>query len=1292
MATRRTQAPPPNPATPLLVLAVGSIASVAAAIYFLPWSVVTFAAVLVAAYMAPMPELTGRKDASGRPTAADPGQERALQSFGVWRALRSTLIAPGAHWFPGTNLRVSWMYGVAVALVAYAWPVRVEVATAAPWAPFAAALSAFLTVLGVDAAHRTARYAYDPCRGVGVVDVMHLSGRWIRVGAACLVAAVAAVGGIIAAGMLALPVAASQVVPVTVGVLGVALGVATAVLHLPARTEVLEPWRDTVATRQAWATRWAQSKTFAQTAPVLVSHERVGPMAVDHFEIPVVLGDASSFVLNQQRPMAALVGAGTVAVVLHVPTIDANTGNPIPGTTHPTRVKVVTWIDGDLPAVDAPDTSPEVAALMIECAVTRAIDAFNPAWHRPVWVGAELVSDTDAEQTGPQVWAAQLALTPTSVNWRHLGRELFGNLQQFLGTTVVVARRSPERLFVGPVDSAALSPDLPRPAAYESRSPERYLDDLREEVAWDVRWGAVKGVGGNIPTPQFVVRQTGSLVDGTEVHFVPFMCRDGFPPDVLGLFSPGAESQMRAGIGSAPFVSIQAYPSAAARTPSGERHPQAVVVVHSTKPVPVSPAGLSPSRGVTKEPAQSSAPYWVLRAMFDRAFDAAKLPRPEVVEATGLTKPSSSQRHVWKVRVRLYGTTLDAVRAKESVIASTLSVPWLRFGPDDAEGFLVVYVGNPVRAEFTDERTEQLIASLDWEQAWVDAGVLGTNGRTPRLLSHTTLDKNPDVSVDQFELPAPVSVESIRARLAKVRSATGKMYVDVVEGDKSTIARITSCPHDPMPNSAQLDWDVVDTEAAGRSLALPFATGVDGEPVAWDIRSTPHLMVVGATGSGKSVLMQNLGVGAVAHGWDLYVVDPSKEAADFRFLDGFARAIATTVEQSAQVLDHVLAEATRRKAVNGAHGVGNYRDLPEELRPATMLVMIDEFTSLIVPDSVSSKPSDNLEVERAREATQRTNEYRARIAAAVARLAREARSVGIALVLGTQKLAAKDLENLPGASTLKVNLGRLILGSTTFGDLQSALRQPERAPALGNVIPQGRGVYEPASSGPVLIQAWWDPQGTEHTRSELESRRTPLVEAERLEFTSVEDAIVAGEVEDLGEVDLDWSDVDLKVVVADDVEEVQPPAGAHDEELSPARLVAVDPGPRMIVALGDDASADADEEAVVVDVSGADDVHERIRLVLTAVNANPEIPYLVWRDSTLQRVDEAFDMLWSEMASEALSHTGIDFDLDPVASVDTDDGDEAPAPPSDLLPVAQSAKPKRPPAVAGLWDEAADEF
>ena len=218
-------------------------------------------------------------------------------------------------------------------------------------------------------------------------------------------------------------------------------------------------------------------------------------------------------------------------------------------------------------------------------------------------------------------------------------------------------------------------------------------------------------------------------------------------------------------------------------------------------------------------------------------------------------------------------------------------------------------------------------------------------------------------------------------------------------------------------------------------------------------------------------------------------------------------------------------------------------------------MLIDEFTSLVGRDPLPPRTDDpHLDTER--DIVEAANHAKIEIGVYVGKIAREARSAGVTLALGTQKLSAKMLDTIPGAGDLKTNLSRVLLGKTSWGDRASALRSPGDAPDLDGAIPRGRGLWETTAHPAHIIQTWYATQ--DDFRANLATRIPELPAAERLTLPPDDPHTAAGSrhgtkhttaddtrsTVDLG--DIDFSLTDLEAACAED------PAGmpvASDRDL-----------------------------------------------------------------------------------------------------------------------------------------------
>jgi hypothetical protein len=340
-----------------------------------------------------------------------------------------------------------------------------------------------------------------------------------------------------------------------------------------------------------------------------------------------------------------------------------------------------------------------------------------------------------------------------------------------------------------------------------------------------------------------------------------------------------------------------------------------------------------------------------------------------------------------------------------------------------------------------------------------------------------------------------------------------------------------------------------------------------------------HLYLTGSfVPTHNSVLAQNFVYGALVNGYEVFILDPMKGAADYQFAKDRCVAFAENdIFEAAGILRSVYDKVIERKKMNAAAGVGSINDLAHP--PPPILVLIDEFTSLMGKAMVPAK-SDDPEAEAERLAVVAQNTARAQTGMFVGKIAREARSAGVVLALGTQQLSAKLLDSIPGVGTdLKTNLARTLLGKASYGDRSSALRAPDDAPRLEGAMPPGRGLWEPLTSSAMTIQTWFAPQ--DRFREELVKRVPALAPDQFLDMSSFVAPVIETDNEIIGDGPMPRSKRPAPVPDQEQVIDV------GTIELSLDDLVALEDDP---VEPSDGGGFSLEElEAVDVDAAPADD-------------------------------------------------------------------------------------------------------
>ena len=1276
MAARRTQS---GPATSYATVIAGAslLAAVVATACGVPGAPVVWVALMVAGWLEQAPMFTGKKDQRGFPTPAHPGEQKAMNTYRFWTDLRWRLACPTMDWLPGWPVLGSWLTALAAgALVSFA-PIRPDLPGALVWANIACA---FITVAQVFASRRRTAAEDDQCPGTRIDSVRAPFAD--KKAAISLAVAMVAVGAVT---MFVIGRFTPQLVTVTgpVGALipmsfPVLAGLAAAggVLARPWQSAALATWRELVQVRREWAPRWQMLKS--DPAPYLTGHTTVGAATVDTFDAPASVGAA--FYYQQSAKITPTLGTNMRVAVLEVANADGQ-GQPVPGTCHPLRFDVVMWPADQIPDIAAAGTEPAVAELLIRCGMGWAADMIGFA--RFVLTGADLITIPES----PAVWATQWATT-SEIGLSYVRRNAAGSIASGVRTEVVTDHRA-----MGGQGLMFVGADSDPNTEYDESSgiTAQSMGEVAEEDEWAARWAAVLKQNVNAPVPQFPVKSQADLADGTTIFYQPFVTLSGEDP---AQFMSGLEGKLKATIpGSAPFLSIAWY-SQRGTDRSGERHAQAFTVAWSNKPVP-SISKLATTR--------NDAPKWVISGLMNEAFTAARLTRPEVLVVQAITAPTSRE-HIWQVTLRLYGgVTLSDVRGAATRIKVALGTSWLRVATH-AEGCTIFAGGTPRKVKLArPERDTPRLVALDWEQAWLDSKVSGVAGLLPSLTDVGHLPKNDQVQVLDFDLPAGLALSDIKGAAEKLKTATGNAFVDVRTGiGGASTVRLLVCEVNPLPEHAPYDFAAVDA-----SVGIPFATGIDGDVIAYNPRIDPHILCAGMSGGGKSVVLQSIIYGALIRGWDMYIADPTKGAADFRFAEPYAKAVTVDPFEAAAMMKVIYKEIVRRKNLNSAHAVGNYRDLPEDIRPPHMLVVIDEFTSLMGADPVP-KPSDDPAMDYERDLIVATNQAKSEIGVFAGKIARESRSAGATLVLATQKLSAKLLDTIPGSGDLKVNLSRMLLGKATNGDRMSALRAPFEAPDLGDAVPPGRGLWETTEGTAKVIQGWYDPREQVLLSEELATRLTPLLESEKSdlapfiakipqpegfeEFDRTPAAPVVVELDDL-EMSLDdltldddtsggalpaWAvefaaaqshgpglyadpfvEVDAAAPVAptrpawaDDSDDAQPDHADEDDEMLETFTAPPPPGIPADVAMFGGAMGDAAAELIP---AGDDFGWWKIDATVAWLDAHPWVTRVVFADDELDGLDD-LDTPFRDVLADVLDSRGVaHLLLAPAGNALTDD-------------------------------------
>ncbi len=170
-------------------------------------------------------------------------------------------------------------------------------------------------------------------------------------------------------------------------------------------------------------------------------------------------------------------------------------------------------------------------------------------------------------------------------------------------------------------------------------------------------------------------------------------------------------------------------------------------------------------------------------------------------------------------------------------------------------------------------------------------------------------------------------------------------------------------------------------------LTLALGKDIYGNPVITDLAKMPHLLVAGATGSGKSVCLNTMILSllykATPHDVKLLLIDPKLlELSTYENIPHLMSPVITDPKEASEALKKVIVEMERRYKLFASKGFRNIESFNQsvsfEEKVPYIVVFIDEFADLMF-----TAPS---EVEQA-----------------VTRIAQMARASGIHLVVATQR-------------------------------------------------------------------------------------------------------------------------------------------------------------------------------------------------------------------------------------------------------------------------------------------------
>ena len=258
-----------------------------------------------------------------------------------------------------------------------------------------------------------------------------------------------------------------------------------------------------------------------------------------------------------------------------------------------------------------------------------------------------------------------------------------------------------------------------------------------------------------------------------------------------------------------------------------------------------------------------------------------------------------------------------------------------------------------------------------------------------------------------------------------------------------------------VPSKSRKRIDLADNHLKKGTTNIPIGIDVFGKVHYKDIADMPHLLIAGATGSGKSVMLNVILTALTkqntAEDLRLILVDPKQvELNEYAKVPHLDRPIVTTNEGAVEVIDYAVKLMEERYTLLSKAGVRNIEEynLKSKTKLSKYVIVIDEFADLMM--TAKKGESSDLDIK---EFTARINNLAAfkllagkkitqkdvketiaelkkdalpEVETSIIRIAQKARAVGIHLILATQRPSADVVTGL-----IKANIPTKIAFATT---------------------------------------------------------------------------------------------------------------------------------------------------------------------------------------------------------------------------------------------------------------------
>jgi hypothetical protein len=293
--------------------------------------------------------------------------------------------------------------------------------------------------------------------------------------------------------------------------------------------------------------------------------------------------------------------------------------------------------------------------------------------------------------------------------------------------------------------------------------------------------------------------------------------------------------------------------------------------------------------------------------------------------------------------------------------------------------------------DLLDENPQPILGISRAELEETAANLLSTLKTFGVKVDGNRIEKHPGPVITRYEFKPGMGVKvnqivNLADDLALALSAKHIRIVAPIPGKAAVGIEIPN----KSPQRVYLRDILGSDDYADGAVRLPMALGktTSGEPFVADLALMPHLLVAGATGSGKSVCLNVIITSLIyRHQPDslrFLFVDPKMlELTVYKGLPHLERPVVTSSRKAERLLNDAVAEMEMRYKKLASQNVRNIEDYNSKAEPDGRLpyivIVVDELADLMMSNAST------------------------RMETLITRLAQMARAVGIHLILATQR-------------------------------------------------------------------------------------------------------------------------------------------------------------------------------------------------------------------------------------------------------------------------------------------------